>query len=318
MDIDNNVIELKNMNIINDWQLNRLLALYYYTDAYKYIKRIVGQSSYAKSSYEFNRQSINTLFIYYLKDKYFKEPDSHLFEKVLSEMINILDLEVVEYLFSQDIDMNFYAKDRLGNEGRLINTLAMSISVPEMMNVFLDKINTIDEMYFYHDGYKSYTDLCIMNIISGNIIEALEIFDRNDYNLFMGVSNYELITDTLNIDNPEITMYGYNIKNHDNISKIISTINSYYLTINRNIKLLLVGILYSKKIKLFNIENLDLIKGMLSEEQYDIYIGYLSHMIRSNKITLFSVDDDKNTINYEPLDSIYNKGKTKVLKPNNN
>ena len=113
-------------------------------------------------------------------------------------------------------------------------------------------------------------------------------------------------------------MYGYNIKNHDNISKIISTINSYYLTINRNIKLLLVGILYSKKIKLFNFENLDLIKGMLSEEQYDIYIGYLSHMIKSNKITLFSVDDDKNTINYEPLDSIYNKGKTKVLKPNNN
>jgi len=232
----------------------------------------------------------------------------NMFEKVLIKMNSHLSNDVLDYLFSQDLDMNYIGYDIYENTTMLMDELALHTNNPKYMNIVLDKISGTDKTEFFNEYYNLSTDKCRMNIIAGNIDKALEIFNDKDYKLFSNNINDAEISHKLSIVKNGMFVNGLDGEESDKLLQIIKTVESSEIEINlkRNF---LKQILYSPKIKLFNTFNLSSIQNILIEEEYNKFIEYLYNKIDLKQITSYSNSDNKNIIFYESLRTITQKPK---------
>ena len=145
------------------------------------------------------RKIQNELFIRYLK---LKRNINNLYERVAIRLGNIvLTDEVLKFLIESNINLDYKSYDIFNTPILLKYYLASVIKDKETMKIFLKKVNS-SKLYFGNGNSRSYTDLCRMNIIAGNIDMALEIFEREDYKLFNKdyTSDLEIINNLKNKD----------------------------------------------------------------------------------------------------------------------
>ena len=147
-----------------------------------------------------------------------------------------------------------------------------------------------------------------MNIIAGNIDKSIEIFNNENYHLFSNNINDTEISQKLSKDKNGMLINELNGEESDILLQIIKTVDTSLIEIDlkRNF---LNQILYSDKIKLFNISNLSIIQNILKEEDYKKFIEYLYNKIDLKQITSYSNSDHKNIIFYESLKTITQKRK---------
>jgi len=295
--------------IINDEEFKKMLNSNDYEEVYELLRNYSSKIS-RKFSFnnELNNKLRDRLFIYYLMVSKQKYKRRNMFEKVLIKMNSSLSDEVLEYLLSQDLDMNYIGYDIYGNITPLIDELALHTNNPKYMNIVLSKMNNVDKKEFSNDYYNLHTDLCRMNIIAGNIDKSIEIFNNENYHLFSNNINDTEISQKLSKDKNGMLINELNGEESDILLQIIKTVDTSLIEIDlkRNF---LNQILYSDKIKLFNISNLSIIQNILKEEDYKKFIEYLYNKIDLKQITSYSNSDHKNIIFYESLKTITQKRK---------
>ena len=282
--------------IINDEEFKKMLRLNDYEEVYELLRNY---SLKISLKYSFNSDLQNKLrdrlFIYYLmvSTKIYRR--RNVYEKVLIKIGSTLSEDILEYLLSQEIDMNYLGYDIYENATTLIDELALNINNPKIMQMILSKMDKVTKKHFGNEYYKLYTDLCRMNIVAGNIDKALEIFNSENYHLFNGINDKELAI-KLSKNKEEIHING---EESDILLQIIKTVNNSEIDLEYK-KEFLNKILYSKKIKLFNVSNLSIIKKILDNDKYQKYIYYLSNMLKLNKIILYGIKNNKKLVFYEP------------------
>jgi len=166
--------------ILNDISVQRIFVSKNYEKVYESLRLLAQKYSH---NFQIQKNLKNILFIYYLKTSSTKFVRKNYFERILIRMGSFLDEEVLTFLLSQDLDMNYVGEDMYDTPVALMDELAY-IKSPKIMDMFLKKIGKSDRKYFGIFYYRGCTDLCRMNIIAGNLDRALEIFNSDDYQLF--------------------------------------------------------------------------------------------------------------------------------------
>ena len=170
-------------------------------------------------------------------------------------------------------------------------------------------MNNVNRKEFSNDYYNLHTDLCRMNIIAGNIDKALEIFNEENYKLFLNNVNDAEISRKLSIVKNGMFVNELNGEESDVLLQIIKTVEISEMEIDLK-RSFLNKILYNNKIKLFNTSNLSSIQNILSEEEYNKFVEHLYSKIDLKQITAYSNSDNKNIIFYESLRTITGKPKS--------
>ena len=142
------------------------------------------------------------------------------------------------------------------------------------------------------------------DLFGGNLEEAFKVFNSERYKLLnVDTINQDEIKNTL-INDKQITIDGYNILDIDLLTEIILTIKNSDLDILDKRKML-INILKSHKIKLFNIDNLKIIEEILESESYAKFLEYLRILETNQDIVLFNISKTSNdTMYYTNLDNI--------------
>lgn len=296
--------------IINDEEFKKMLNSNDYEEVYELLRNY---SSKISRKLSFNNELQNKLrdrlFIYYLMVSKQMYKRRNMFEKVLIKMNSHLSNDILDYLLSQDLDMNYIGYDIYGNTTTLIDELALHTNNPKYMNIILSKMNNVNRKEFSNDYYNLHTDLCRMNIIAGNIDKALEIFNEENYKLFLNNVNDAEISRKLSIVKNGMFVNELNGEESDVLLQIIKTVEISEMEIDLK-RSFLNKILYNNKIKLFNTSNLSSIQNILSEEEYNKFVEHLYSKIDLKQITAYSNSDNKNIIFYESLRTITGKPKS--------
>ena len=258
------------------------------------------------------RKKQNELFVKYLK---LKHPinENHLYERIAVKMSTIrLTDEVLTYLISSNLDLEYKGLDMFDVPFILKYLLATNIKNKEVMRLYLSKVKHLDNIYFGNAHYRAYTDLCRMNIIAGEFDKAIEVFNNPNYHLInidytTDSKIIELLNNSLNCYVDALGFSGF--IEHDMVYQIIITIKELKLSLDEK-RDILKRIIYNNKIKLFNKSCLEFIEEILDINDYQEFLTYLKEKIESKEITLFEVLN-RNTIRLASLD------KEKVLKKEN-
>ena len=255
------------------------------------------------------RKKQNELFVKYLK---LKHPinENHLYERIAVKMSTLrLTDEVLTYLISSNLDLEYKGLDMFDVPFILKYLLATNIKNKEVMKLYLSKLKHFDNIYFGNSHYRAYTDLCRINIIAGEFDKAIEVFNNPNYHLI----NIDYTTDSKIIEllNSSLNCYvdalGFSgFIEHDMVYQIIITIKELKLSLDEK-RDILKRIIYNNKIKLFNKTSLEFIEEILDTNDYQDFLNYLNKKIDLKEITLFEVLN-RNTIRLANLD------KDKVLK----
>lgn len=295
--------------IINDEEFKKMLNSNDYEEVYELLRNY---SVKIASKFSFNNELQNKLrdrlFIYYLMVSKQIYRRRNMFEKVLIKMNSNLSNDILDYLLSQDLDMNYIGYDLYGNITSLIDELALHTNNPKYMNIVLSKMDGINRKEFSNEYYNLHTDLCRMNIVAGNIDKSLEIFNDENYKLFSNDVNDGEISEKLSIVKNGIFVNELNGEESDKLLQIIKTLENAEIEIDLK-RIFLNKILHSNKIKLFNTSNLSSIQNIFSEEEYNKFVEYLYNKIDLKQITAYSNSDNKNIIFYESLRTLTEKPK---------
>lgn len=301
---------MEKQSLIGNLDINQILS-----DTY--VQRIFLSTDYEKvyeslrlysqrSSHDLNIQKNlkNILFIYYLRMSSKKIVRKNYFERILIRMESFLDEEVLAFLLSQDLDMNYVGLDMYDTPVSLIDELALNINSSIIMNKFLEKIKKSNKKYFGISSYRNHTDLCRMNIIAGNLDKALEIFNSEDYNLFFKNIDEDYIFE--NFKQGKVCLFIKNFlgEQSDILFQIINTIKDSQNT-PENKKLFLTQILYNEKIRIFNISCLSLIEDILGLEDYQKFVEYIKDRTAQKEMVLFSIRIKDDTLFYESLENTF-------------
>jgi len=190
------------------------------------------------------------IFLDYVKNSSAFNNKKNSKENTLMMMMTYLDEETLSFLLSSGLNYQYTCKN--GN-GILLDELALNVQNPGIMNMIIREVNN-QKLYFGNERRSCFTDLCSMNVLAGNLDQALEIFNRDNFVLIPVKAENEL-------------------DKHDCLLRIVKNLVS--LKEDKMIKIaFLDNILYSNKIKYFNIEILDLIKSICSEDKIKEYSSY--------------------------------------------
>lgn len=282
--------------ILNDVSVQRIFLSNNYEQVYEELRLIAQKYSH---DIGIQKNLKNILFMYYLKISSKKFVRKKYFERVLIRMGSSLDEEVLTFLLSQDLDMNYVCEDMYGTPVTLMDELA-NIKSQKIMNMFLKKIGNSNRKYFGIPYYRSHTDLCRMNIIAGNLDKALEIFNSEDYQLFFRNIDEDYIFE--NFKEGKVCLFIKNFlgEQSDILFQIINTIKDSKNTLE-NKKSFLIQILYSGKVRIFNISNLKLIEEILGTEDYNLFVEYLKDRVVQKEMVLFDLQIKEDTLFYASL-----------------
>lgn len=255
------------------------------------------------------RKKQNELFVKYLK---LKHPinENHLYERIAVKMSTLrLTDEVLTYLISSNLDLEYKGLDMFDVPFILKYLLATNIKNKEVMRLYLSKVKHLDNIYFGNAHYRAYTDLCRMNIIAGEFDKAIEVFNNPNYHLInidytTDFKIIELLNSSLNCYVDALGFSGF--IEHDMVYQIIITIKELKLSLDEK-RDILKRIIYNNKIKLFNKTSLEFIEEILDTNDYQEFLTYLKEKIDLKEITLFEVLN-RNTIRLADL------AKDKVLR----
>lgn len=304
-------------NIIGDLNINKILSdpqvlvTFSKTDYEKVYEDLRTISQKYSNDFKIQKNLKNILFIYYLKTSYRNIPRKNYYERVLLNMLTFLDEEVLEFLLSQDIDMNYIGYDMYENQVRLVDELALNIQMPRAMQTLLKKVYPLNRNQFRNSKYYNYTDLCRMNIVAGNLEKALEIFNSQEYKLILEPLSIDSIFNGL-LQKENLCLKYFLGEQSDILLQIIRTLNDCQLSKEEK-SAFLNQILYSGKIKLFNTSNINLIKSMLNEEDYLKYENYLKGKVFNEEIVLYSLGYRDNLLVRESLESTFSLDKIYIL-----
>lgn len=286
--------------ILNNETVKKIFKISYYKDVYQFFEDYL---EFYNKDFQVRRGIQNKLFIEYLKQLPKVNDRNNLYERMLVTFLNMDYTEdIIEYLLNQEFNMNYVTLDSNNKRVPLQYLLAVRIKDKKNMQLLLDKLNT-KNIFFRNGYYKDYNDLCRMNIIAGNLEEAFKVFNSDRYKL--------LNTDTLSqddiiktlISDEQITIEGYNILDIDLLTQVILTIKNSNLDILDK-RRILINILKSRKIKLFNVDNLSIIEEIL-ESEYTKFLEYLRILEVNKDIVLFNISKtSKDTMSYTNLDNI--------------
>ena len=287
--------------ILNNETVRKIFKISYYKDVYQFFEDYL---EFYNSDFLVRRNIQNKLFIEYLKQLPKVNDRNNLYERMLVTFLNMNYTEdIIEYLLNKEFNMNYVTLDSNNKRVPLQYLLAVRVKDKKNMQLLLNKINT-KNIFFRNGYYKDYNDLCRMNIIAGNLEEAFKVFNLERYKLInIDTLNQDDIIKTL-ISDKKITIDGYNILDIDLLSQVILTIK------NSNIDILdkrrmLINILKSRKIKLFNIDNLKIIEEILESENYTKFLEYLRNLEENQDIILFNISKTSNdTMYYTNLDNM--------------
>ena len=249
------------------------------------------------------RKKQNELFVKYLK---LKHPinENHLYERIAVRMSTFrLTDEVLTYLISSNLDLEYKGLDMFDVPFVLKYLLATNIKNKEVMKLYLSKVKHLDNIYFGNSHYRAYTDLCRMNIIASDFDKAIEVFDNPNYHLInIDYTNEDKIIELLNNSlNCYVDALGFSgFIEHDMVYQIIITIKELKLSLDEKNDIL-KRIIYNNKIKLFNKSCLEFIEEILDTNDYQEFLNYLNEKIDLKEITLFEVLN-RNTIRLADLD----------------
>lgn len=282
--------------ILNDVSVQRIFLSNNYEQVYEELRLIAQKYSH---DIGIQKNLKNILFMYYLKISSKKFVRKNYFERVLIRMGSSLDEEVLTFLLSQDLDMNCVGEDMYDTPVTLMDELA-NIKSQKIMNMFLKKLGNSNRKYFGIPYYKSHTDLCRMNIIAGNLDKALEIFNSEDYQLFFRNIDEDYIFE--NFKEGKVCLFIKNFlgEQSDILFQIINTIKDSKNTLE-NKKSFLIQILYSGKVRIFNISNLKLIEEILGTEDYNLFVEYLKDRVVQKEMVLFDLQIKEDTLFYASL-----------------
>lgn len=287
--------------ILNDNSVQRIYLSTNYEQVYESL-RLVAQK-YSRD-FQIQKNLKNILFIYYLKISSRKFVRKNYFERILISMNRFLDDEVLTFLIGQDLDMNYIGDDMYNTTVTLIDELSLNIKSPTIMNKFLEKIKDSNRKYFGVSSYRSYTDLCRMNIIAGNLDKALEIFNSEDYNLFFINIDEKYIFENLKQGKVCLFVKGFLGEQSDILFQIISTIKNSQSS-QEDKKLFLTQILYNKKIRIINIASLEIIEQILGVEDYNLFVEYIKDSVTKKEMVLFSTRIKDDTLYCESLENTF-------------
>ena len=243
----------------------------------------------------------NLLFIEYLKTIKVRK-HSNYYERLLITFINIENSnEIINYLLKQDINMSYMTT--INDVKVSLNyLLAIKIKDKTIMKLLLEKVINKRYLFIQNGNFSETNDLVRMNIIAGNIDDALKYFSSKNYKL-INEANIEVINPINYLKtNKKMILKRFNYKYDDILYQLLLTIkeSDNSLEDKRN---LLITILNSNKINLFNTFNLVIIKQLLDPEMYNNFIDYLRKKEANNEITLYNQSLD-GVINYIKLDDI--------------
>ena len=210
--------------------------------------------------------------------------------------------EVLKFLLENNLDLDYKGEDIFKTPLVLKYYLATNIKSTKLMQLFLTKVKDNNKIYFGNNNYRTYTDLCRMNIIALNINKALEVFNDDNYKLLnVDYLDSQKLIDSLTNENnfyPNSLGFGEVIDN-DMLYQIIVTIKE--LKVADVLKqFILKKFLYNSKIKLFNINCLSLIKEILNNQEYINFISYLDEQVKCSNIYLFYILNRNNIYFVDP------------------
>jgi len=257
------------------------------------------------------------LFLDYLDYAYERNKNNNFYERVLFGLVLFHNEEYLEYLLSQDLNMNYEAYDSYGHYCNLAEYLANNIKTPKAMKLLLEKVKDSDDIYYW-GGYGIYTDLCRMNITANNLDKALEIFNSDFYNLLPPAAE-KLNGNQLLMAENGLLINEFNAYNDDGLFCVLKTLRESKIE-KEDKKNFLNEVLYSDKVKLFNVYNLEIIRSIYDDESYENFIDYLKEKTAQEKIVLYSIKLDEiptyepSKLGYETVDTALAKVKVKKNK----
>lgn len=219
--------------------LNQIYSTDKFDEAYELIKE------YVKKYHNDNYKLVDEIFIDYLKKVYERNKDNNFYERVILVMVSYLSDSVLEYLLSNELDLDFYGNDTYGMPCYLVDSLALNIRSAKIMNIVLEKIKESGLSYFKHENICDSIDTCRMNIIAGNLEKSLKLYNSDDYSLVFSEGYTDDIIEGLDKNN-EYFLDEYNGLADDNLLQILELLDAYRKRFTDNdIKQYLNNILYN-------------------------------------------------------------------------
>ena len=318
MNIDYNFDDINIENLLKDYEVVQILNERKPSLAYNLITDYI---KYHTDDEMICNLLIDKLYIYYLEFNSKISDNKNYFEDSIINGTPYLSNNILKYLLSKDLDFSYVGDDLYNNPCHLATYLALNINDSESMRLLLDKVDDLTDRFFVDCNYDYHTDKCLMNIIAGRFDKALDYFYHPQYDLID--RNYALLNNNeLKKHDDGICLDSFDYERDDYFYRILDTLNNSNFDLETK-RLFLNNILYSSKIILFNKDNLLLLKDLLSPDEYNNFIDYLSIKSNNDEITIYSFEEDgmHNRIYYEDFDKLnINKNSSvvqKVLKNNN-
>lgn len=256
-----------------------------------------------------NEKQYETLFILYLKEYLKRNKDNKILEKILINKTLLKYDEIVSFILSNNLDLEYKDQDYLGIICRLKDVLSTHIKNPDIMKKYLNKLDINDEEYFWfgEEYYNSCNDLCRMNIIAGNYREAYGYFLWDEYKLFL--------VDKMIKQGDCYFVEEFDGSKDDVLFQILKELSNKKEDYNNeNYKRLLRGILYSDKVKIFYRKNLELLEK-INEEEYMKFLVYLCGKVINNEIMVYNFKEYDCRYIYDiNMDMVLKEASNKVLR----
>ena len=231
---------------------------------------------------------IDEIYISYLDSQ--RKNNKYIYENVLfdSDISLYLSNNLVESLFNRDIDYNVYLKPTFNNMNKhpeyLKDYLAVLTRDKKLMNILLDKFGDDNLEFSMTNGAR--TNLFIMNIIAGRLDKATNLITTGKIEL-ISEKDYKNIMDSFG--RKENNISGFNPLRDDYLFRCISELSIANDTSKEDKTSFLKKILYSRKVKLFNVgANTTMLKEILSEEDFNDYMSYLKTDAKNGNIVLYN------------------------------
>ena len=256
------------------------------------------------NDYRVQRNVACKLFVYYLKKLEQDGKVSKLYE------------ETMEFLLSHELDLNYEGVDMYGTPAVLEDTLALGLNnYPRLMGMYLDLIDGVEYKIYGNGHYELYTDTVRMNVEAGRIDTAIELFESDVYPLFPieeaeAKSKLKLGGEGLYVDE-------FLGGNRDSLFALLVGVRGSRISLPLR-RAFLNTILYSLKIRFFNVAGLSSIKQVLSEDELARFTDYLFKKALKNEIVLYRFDEKESTIHYQSVYEVFCLEDCKRLELKNN
>lgn len=261
------------------------------------------------------------LSMMYIIDREKRETQNkHFFEDFYIKTHNILKSEVLlTWLIKKCQDFRYIGIDQNGNSLPFADLLAVKTKSKSIMKYVIKKVLcTGKSEYSINDGREK-TDICRMCIISGELDDALQIFNSYIYKIKPASINTNTISFNINDNcNPKVIKLitpVNNVNESDTLYGILESLREADLKLEEK-ELFLEKIICNEKIKVFNTACFSLIEDIVGTDYYRHFKEYILTKVETNEIILYEVNkNEKNeySIMFISLETYKYKRKQKVL-----